>query len=213
MKWDEVRGLVANDFVGWLDRVHREAVVASMLSRRCNLSSVEVYEAWGMVVLYAWKNGRVADDFNDAEHVRPWCMSRTFKMLDFIAKNERQRRGLRNAKQRSSECLISELESEHFQRRITFAAVVKSPPTMTPGGEGWLDTLLDELTDLQRDAVEMLVLAGMGATSAAKYMPGVDPDDISTYERIAHSFDGARSSALKKCRRLIGTDPRLAVAS
>jgi hypothetical protein len=121
--------------------------------------------------------------------------------------NEEQRRGFRGQTQRASEVLISELASEQYRRDVGFMDKRSAPPTMAPSGEGWLTVLLDELTPLQRRAIELLVIADRSPAQAVDIEP----------ERSRDNWTEAKRSGLKACRRVmaakVGPWPRMAQAA
>lgn len=194
MTWEDIQALACDDFIAWLDENHREAVTTALLRRHRHLADVDASEAWGMLLLYAWHGKNTAERFNDADHVRPWCVSRMWGMLRFMWTNERQRRGFKGCKHRATEVLLSELEQEHRASVMVEASerVERKTISLSPSGDGWLSVLLDDLTDRQRSAVEMLVIAERTGLEAMELEPGCKrPQD----------FYASKRDGLNACRR------------
>lgn len=198
-------GCDTTEFVRWCDTVHRESQVARALRWARSASMLDVYEAWGEVMLLIWRKSITADTFNDTEHVARWLSSMMATSLRWVWSHEQQRRHKRHGDTRFEVVVMSALERDVLGRELSMLATVPAQEPQLGLSTGWLTDAIDRMTDKQRDALGLLKIASYTRDDAAQLMGCT-----------VQSVRGAARSAVTKIRAAAdhagyprGTSPQL----
>ena len=188
--FEQMRGRSCVEFVDWLDVSQRQKFAPAARRFHVWLSDLEVNEAWGNLLFFAWSKKTVADEFVNESQFYRWLLSTLRTTVGFMRSNELQRRGLRNAPSRPSEAIMSEFEDDDV--RVTFGCQLYCEfEDWSPSK--WYVQVLDSMTLKQRIALEAIVVAGM-APYQVKQLSGVP---------VGWRSSDSCISAIKKARRMI----------
>lgn len=178
------------EFVDWIDRTYRVDLVTRLLNADRRLAEIQANESWNRLLIHVYQGNFTGERWANLEHLIAWCWTWLRKDAWFLVSNERQARGIIEGRDRKAMYLLSELEVEQIEQAMSQAVYEPTKaPEMSPGGEGWLDQLLDDLTPKQRQVVELTIVGDWTPTQAAEHL-GRSAVNVRSTKK--HAIDGMR---------------------
>lgn len=109
MTWEEVLCGTTVDLLDYLDTTLRRSICDSIINTMPHYAAIEIEEAWQAAMMYCYRYGVIASDFEESSHCHGATCNAVLKHLGWTRqRNARYRRGSFNC------ALISELENEQW---------------------------------------------------------------------------------------------------
>lgn len=161
--------LPCSDFVSWVDREHREAVLDRVRRAqfgRATVPELELYEAWGELLAMIYAQGWTAERWREPSHLFAYCVSvvRTWRRRLYC----RRRIRTWSNREATEHVLISELTEERLAELRAVPDERSSYVAQLGSSVGWLGEALAALSPARREALMLCVCAGMSKADAAE---------------------------------------------